>query len=530
VGQLNPLRTVGLALLTAAVSAGVVAGSTAASERATPPTAFPERLAPAVVGGGIATRHVDGGRVLLLRTARAAARVLPLLEQHDRKSVQHIDFTQRSVVVAFSDADKGVSVRDMRLVRTRGAAKTSVELELGLAVIPISCWSAAAPPPDVTSYAVVSVRADAASSVRGDRIASEETLRDPNPDPGCGSSRCMDCPTLPSTHQEHAVPLPAVGTPLRRAARNGAIAYETYGFYRGDASGAHITHGTIRIINADGSGDRLLTPRPDAADDKGPAWSPDGERIAFVRTLGAWGVPCNCEPLSSDIYLARADGTDVQRLTDLQPGASPSTPTWSPDGRRLAFFQTLVEGGGDPLTCSFPHGYDSRCRRDLFAVDAVTGGVTRLTHDSEWWPSKDDPTWAPDGSAIAFSEAVSGRVAESAIFLLRRGGGLSKLTRGGADWRPRWSPDSREIAFVRIRPTGGSDVYRVRIRDHRTTRLPGTFGGLFATWSPDGRRVAFGGRAGWLYLRRSDGRSTIDAIQLAPFASPAADWRPRAAR
>jgi len=86
----------------------------------------------------------------------------------------------------------------------------------------------------------------------------------------------------------------------------------------------------IQVINADGSGLATL------ADGSSPAWSPDGSSIAFARgrEVGIGGG-------TSDIYVMDADGSRESRLTEGEFLAGDGSPTWSPDGTRIAF----VRGG-----------------------------------------------------------------------------------------------------------------------------------------------------------------------------------------
>ena len=87
----------------------------------------------------------------------------------------------------------------------------------------------------------------------------------------------------------------------------------------------------IHTVAPDGSDERLLV--EDGGD---PAWSPDGTQIAFTSTRDRFGRTCfhDCSP-SSEIYVSQSNGSDVRRLT--KHPADDHSPTWSPDGRRIAF-------------------------------------------------------------------------------------------------------------------------------------------------------------------------------------------------
>jgi Tol biopolymer transport system component len=125
----------------------------------------------------------------------------------------------------------------------------------------------------------------------------------------------------------------------------------------------------LRIINADGSGDRRLTSRAAFQ----PAWSPDGSRIAFV-TLGG-----------KDIFLIDPDGGHEVNLT--QGLSEDEEPTWSPDGSRIAF--TL-----GPI--------DQSLESEIAVMNRDGGGRTVLTNH----PGFDfQPAWSPDGTKIVFTRS-----------------------------------------------------------------------------------------------------------------------------
>ena len=84
----------------------------------------------------------------------------------------------------------------------------------------------------------------------------------------------------------------------------------------------------IYLMRADGTGVVNLSRNP--ADDVLPTWSADGRRIAFTSDRGGEGV--------WDLYLMNADGSEVVRVTN-EPtfGAGRWHPSWSPDGTKIAF-------------------------------------------------------------------------------------------------------------------------------------------------------------------------------------------------
>ena len=77
-------------------------------------------------------------------------------------------------------------------------------------------------------------------------------------------------------------------------------------------------------MNRDGTGEVRLSNKGGT----GPAWSPDGTRIALES--------------GSDLYLVNADGSEIQRLTT--GGGGVRDPAWSPDGRWIVFSSTPANG------------------------------------------------------------------------------------------------------------------------------------------------------------------------------------------
>jgi Tol biopolymer transport system component len=170
----------------------------------------------------------------------------------------------------------------------------------------------------------------------------------------------------------------------------------------------------LYVVNSDGSGLRNLTGKLAAGAGPGrgtasdPAWSPDGQTIAFVRPNAALGDP---------IYVVKADGGGLRNLTPKPVGAY-AAPAWSPDGRKLAFVS------------------DRDGNSEVYVMNADGSGQRSLTRN----PAFDaDPAWSPDGRSIAFRSTRDGN---PEIYVMNAdGSGQRNLTRSPADegWIA-WSP------------------------------------------------------------------------------------------
>lgn len=195
----------------------------------------------------------------------------------------------------------------------------------------------------------------------------------------------------------------------------------------------------IWVMSSDGSDPINLTQHE--AKDHSPAWSPDGEWIAFasVRDSVYW-----------ELYVMRADGTDLQRLTWWED-ASDLWPTWSPDGTRLAF-ASKRDGNWE-----------------IYAMDRDGSNLTRLTDH----PADDtSPAWSPDGSRIAFESTREGY---AEVFVMPAAGGeavnVSSLP-WATDLGPTWSPDGGRIAFYSDRD-GEWDIFAMASDGSDVVKLTG---------------------------------------------------------
>ena len=134
----------------------------------------------------------------------------------------------------------------------------------------------------------------------------------------------------------------------------------------------------IYVMNADGSNAERLT-YSSGAWNTSPAWSPDGQRIAFHsdrdrRSRSGRGR-------DFEIYVMNADGSNVERLTYSGDGSN-AGPKWSADGRKIAFTS------------------DRDGNSEIYVMNADGSNVERLTHHDAY---DFGPAWSPDGTKIAFS-------------------------------------------------------------------------------------------------------------------------------
>jgi TolB protein len=274
----------------------------------------------------------------------------------------------------------------------------------------------------------------------------------------------------------------APAIPVRGASRSlgaGRIAYVV----------VHGGAGDIALLRVGGGRSRLIA--GDWADEENPAWSPDGRSIVLQRVAG---------DVSTLEVVAAAGGLALP----LTRGGHSITPAWAPSGRIIAYADRPADGSyslyvldlrtgwsrrlshghgrGDTSPTFSPDGRDIAFARsrgagsEIWIIPAGGGRPRRLTRtagDAAW------PAWSPDGRLIAFSSSKGIAVVPA------DGGRPRRLTPPGVyAVRPVWSPDGRALAYWGDSPSG-VDVYAVALRGGQPRRLTRSGAAMAPSWAPE---------------------------------------------
>lgn len=208
----------------------------------------------------------------------------------------------------------------------------------------------------------------------------------------------------------------------------------------------------IWMVSWDGNESIQLTNSPES--ESQPSWSPDGKYLSFVSSRN--GLK------GSQIWIMDRRGGEAKQLTDIKKGDLDEY-EWSPDGKKIALViktqpDTAKVKTPKPIVIDRYHfkqdveGYLTKKPSHLYLYDVATKKMDTLTKGVY---DETDPKWSPDGSQIAFLSNRStdpDRNENSDIWVIdaKKDASMKQITTWtGSDTAPQWSPDGKQIAYLR---------------------------------------------------------------------------------
>ncbi len=237
----------------------------------------------------------------------------------------------------------------------------------------------------------------------------------------------------------------------------------------------------VHVVEASGADERNLTNHP--AWDWQPAWSPDGNSLAFTS---------HREEPEPGIYLMDVGTRDVRFL------AAGEQATWSPDGSHIAYVE-------------FRDG-----RTEVFAINIDGTGRRQVVKDGprlQWYPA-----WSPGGEKIAFHSPLGERRIH---VVAAEGGAPAPLVQGHAARSLDWSPGSDALLFTGV-SKGDPEIFVVDADGRNIRQLTDQLGhDADARWSPDGAAIVFASRRfpPGIYAMDADG-GDVRMLVEGPYIQP----------
>ena len=221
-------------------------------------------------------------------------------------------------------------------------------------------------------------------------------------------------------------------------------------------------------MDADGSNLRRVT--DNSTLDTGPAWSPDGTKIAYTG-YGETG---------HEIYTVNADGSDQtpltnnpERVEDIDSSGTLTRfrdnldPVWLPDGEKIAFRVDSRPGGSG-----------------IYTMNPDGSNQTLVTADG------DQADWSPDGTKMVYRGAPSGQ-SHSDLYVANADGSnpvnlTASISNTAYELLPDWSPDGTKIAFAsNLDEKEGYEIYVIDIDGRNLRRLTNAPGmDSYPDWQP----------------------------------------------
>ena len=236
--------------------------------------------------------------------------------------------------------------------------------------------------------------------------------------------------------------LPVAGRPLRAVAHQVSdLVYERLTGIRG-AFGTRLAYVAVegrapnrnyRLVVSDADGYNPRTIAQSAQPMMSPAWSPDGQNLAYVSFEGG----------ASAVYVQRLSSGERRRVS-ARSGVN-GAPAWSPDGTRLAL--TLSRDGN----------------LDVYVLELATQALVRITTDEA---IDTEAEWSPDGRTIYFTSDRAGNAQIYRVSVDDRSDVQRVTYTNGYNARPRVSPDGQSLAMVTL-----DRGYRIAVMDLKARTL-----------------------------------------------------------
>ncbi len=216
-------------------------------------------------------------------------------------------------------------------------------------------------------------------------------------------------------------------------------------------------------INEDGGNLQRITSTPH--DEKDPSWSPNTDKLTYASSDGQLNI--------IDVKTKKH-----QQLAIESKGVHNTTPSFSPDGKSVAFVR-------------FIPGEREDTDLEIFDIESKYNRRLLDQHGPQFWPE-----WSPDGKRIVYANTHCsvdcGRIIQE-LWITDANGGYARqlMMTNTLCQQPDWSPDGERIAFASDK-NGNLDIWILSLGDWNLeqitldTRLDAS-----PAWSPDGAKLAF---------------------------------------
>jgi TolB protein len=244
--------------------------------------------------------------------------------------------------------------------------------------------------------------------------------------------------------------------------------------------------GLLWVMDADGGNKAAIPNTSSPGSPSYPSWSPDGRALAFT--------------LDGDIRTINADGSSRTQLTS--NAATDFEPAWSPDGGKIAFI-------------SYRTGLPQ-----VWVMGADGSSPTQLTNDGNGGAIPQLVSWSPDGSRLAYTSFPNGH--EQIFVMNADGSNRHNISNNNSDdSQPAWSPDGTRFAYLRVDTLSvmnadGTNQHTITTDDHDN----------YPSWSPDARQITYQKGFGQIWKANADGTSQTNLSGTATGDGDPA-WSPR---